>query len=329
MTGKKILVAGELNIDIILNQIHGFPRIGEEILADKINVALGSSSAIFACNIATLGVTTAFAGMIGDDSFGRFIIKELKKKDINTDLVIATKEYNTGVTVVLNYEQDRANVTHCGAMDFFRATSIASNTLSQFNHLHFSSYFLQKAIQKDIVDLFKSAKEKGLSTSLDLQWDPENKWDFPYKDCLPFVDIFLPNESEIILLANEDELEKAINKIGKFANKIVVKRGIKGAVCYEQGKLTSSDPFLHDCFVDAIGAGDSFNAGFIYKFLDGCTLDEALQFANLAGAINTTESGGTLAFSSLLAFNDKVKKIFNLILENNDTKRKTKRSNGK
>jgi len=314
MTGKKILVAGELNIDIILNQIDGFPRIGEEILADKMNLSLGSSSAIFACNIATLGISTAFAGMVGDDSFGRFIIKELKKKEVNTDLITTTTEHNTGVTVVLNYEQDRANITHCGAMDFFNATYIPLNKLTQFNHLHFSSYFLQKAIQKDIVWLFKYAKEKGLSTSLDLQWDPDNKWNFPYKDCLPFVDLFLPNESEIILLSGETDIEKAIKKIGEFANKVIVKRGIKGAVCYERGKLTSSDPFLHDYFVDAIGAGDSFNAGFIFKFLNDCSLEETLRFANLAGAINTTESGGTLAFSSLSAFNNKVKKIFNIIL---------------
>jgi sugar/nucleoside kinase (ribokinase family) len=314
MTGKKILVAGELNIDLILNEIHGFPRIGEEITANKMNITLGSSSAIFACNIATLGVNTAFAGMIGDDSFGRFIIKELKNKDINTDLVIETTKHNTGVTVVLNYDQDRANVTHCGAMNFFSAASIPLNKLSQFDHLHFSSYFLQKAMQKDIAGLFRSAKEKGLSTSLDLQWDPGNKWDFPYKDCLPFVDLFLPNESEIILLAEETDLENAVNKIGEFANKIIVKRGIRGAVCYERGKFTSSDPFLHDCFVDAIGAGDSFNAGFVYKFLEGSSLEEALRFANLAGAINTTESGGTLAFSSLSAFKNKVKKIFNIIL---------------
>ncbi|MEO6290084.1 MAG: carbohydrate kinase family protein, partial [Ginsengibacter sp.] len=64
MNKKKILVVGELNIDIILDDINGIPVIGHEILADKMNITLGSSSAIFASNIATLGVDTSFCGIV-------------------------------------------------------------------------------------------------------------------------------------------------------------------------------------------------------------------------------------------------------------------------
>ncbi|MDQ6764014.1 MAG: carbohydrate kinase family protein, partial [Bacteroidota bacterium] len=287
MNEKNILVVGELNIDIIADDINGFPVIGHEILANKLNITLGSSSAIFASNIATLGVNTWFCGVVGKDSFGEFILDELKNKNVDTSYISQSEKYKTGVTIVLNYSQDRANITHCGAMNALDMTCIPLTEFSKCNHLHFSSYFLQKGIQADVVNLFKAAKERGLTTSLDIQWDPNNKWDFPYKDCLPFVDIFLPNESEILMLSGESELNKALEKIGEFANLVVVKLGTRGAIAFEKGTITCSKPFLHNDFIDAIGAGDSFNAGFISKYLSQCSLEESLQFANLAGAINT------------------------------------------
>jgi sugar/nucleoside kinase (ribokinase family) len=311
---KNILVVGELNIDIILNDIQGFPTIGHEILAEKMNLTLGSSSAIFASNIATLGVNTFFCGMVGKDNFGEFILEELQRKNVDTTYISESDDYKTGVTIVLNFLQDRANVTHCGAMADLKMEHVPLTQLSNFNHLHLSSYFLQKGIQPEIVSLFKTAKEMGLTTSLDIQWDPGNHWHFPYEECLPFVDIFLPNESEILHLSGEKEIDKALKKIAPFSNTIIVKRGTEGAMAYERGLTIESAAFIHNSFVDAIGAGDSFNAGFIYQFLSGSSLEESLRFASLAGAINTTGAGGTAAFESYECFKQKAGELFNVSL---------------
>ncbi len=121
---RDILVIGELNIDIILDKINGFPLVGTEIIADSMNITVGSSSAIFASNIATLGVSTAFCGMVGRDSFGKFILSELISKNVDTSFIIESEEYHTGATIVLNYSQDRANITNCGAMEAFSAANI-------------------------------------------------------------------------------------------------------------------------------------------------------------------------------------------------------------
>ncbi len=238
----------------------------------------------------------------------------MKNKQVDTFYISQSDKYKTGATIVLNYSQDRANVTHCGAMDALDITCIPIAEFHKFNHLHFSSYFLQKGMQADIANLFRSAKEGGLTTSLDIQWDPNNKWDFPYKDCLPFVDIFLPNESEILMLSGEDELNKALEKIGAFANLVVVKLGTKGAVAFEKGNTIYSPSFLHGHFIDAIGAGDSFNAGFISKYLLQFPLEESLQFGNIAGSINTTASGGTTAFKDQESFKTTAKELFNILL---------------
>jgi sugar/nucleoside kinase (ribokinase family) len=311
MSQPKLLVVGELNIDLILNHIQGFPSLGTEILAGEMNFTMGSSSAIFACNISALGISTSFCGRLGQDLFAAVILEEFKKKDVDVAYVKTSKKSKTGITLVLNYSNDRANVTYGGAMNEFSIMDIPVSSLYQFHHLHLSSYFLQKKLQKDIPKLFREAKRQGLTTSLDLQWDPEDKWEFPYAEVLPFVDVFLPNESEILRLSGQSELNKALEKIGVHGNKIVVKRGVEGALCYEKGQLVRYKPFLHNRFVDAIGAGDSFNAGFISQFIQGASLEKSMQFGNLAGAINTTAVGGTAAFTSLAGFQKKAKDLFN------------------
>jgi len=292
----------------------GLPAMGQEIISNDMDIVLGSSSAIFACNITTLGSAVSFAGMIGNDLFGQFILAELKNRKVDTSLIITNDRQKTGITVILNYGEERANVTHCGAMQNFSFDDLPLSELPAFDHLHLSSYFFQEALLPDIPRLFKAAKEKGLSTSLDLQWDPENKWDFPYDECLPFVDVFLPNESEICSLTGKENVEDAILKVSVADTVIVIKRGAKGALAYEKGRFISSDGFAHAHFVDSVGAGDSFNAGFIFKYINGHSIEESLRFANLTGAINTLAPGGTTAFSSLPAVRAKAKEIFNIEL---------------
>jgi sugar/nucleoside kinase (ribokinase family) len=307
---KDVLVIGELNVDILLNRLKGLPVIGQEILAEEMTFTLGSSSAIFAANLASLGITTSFCGMVGKDMYGKFILDELTNRKVDTQFIVEVPDYQTGITVVLNYEQDRANVTYCGAMEHLQFSDIPVQQFSSYKHLHLSSYFLQKGLQKNIVALFKAAHEAGLTTSLDIQWDPENKWQFPYEACLPYVDFFLPNEAEILALTGTNQLCNALELLGAFGNTIVVKRGVNGALSYYKGSYTEATPYLHEQFVDAIGAGDSFNAGFISSFLQGRSLHDSLMFGNLTGAINTTASGGTGAFSDLPSFVRKAKTIF-------------------
>lgn len=300
MTKKKfdVIVVGELNVDLILNSIDSFPEMGKEKIAKNMNLTLGSSSAIFASNLSSLGAQVGFIGKIGNDAFGNLVKDSLSAKKVNTDMLITSDKWNTGVTIVLNYEEDRAMVTYSGAMEHLTMNDISEEVISTAKHLHFSSYFLQPGIQKDITTLFKMAKEKGLTTSLDIQWDPNEKWDFNYKEVLPFVDVFLPNEQEALLLTNESVLENATNKLVQHSKYVVVKLGSKGSITATKDKRNFIKSFLNDKVVDAIGAGDSFNAGFIFKFINGCDIDECQIFGNLTGAINTTAAGGTTAFEN-------------------------------
>ena len=189
-------------------------------------------------------------------------------------------------------------VTYPGAMNNLDISDISDEAFSKAKHLHFSSYYLQPGIRNDVGLLFEKAKQLGLTTSFDMQWDPDEKWDLNYKEVLPNVDIFLPNEQELLNLTGKDDLDAALNDISQYSNSVAVKMGNKGSLLYSNKSKTEKNAYLNNQVVDAIGAGDSFNAGFIFKFIQGEPLDKCQNFGNLIGAINTTAAGGTTAFTN-------------------------------
>jgi sugar/nucleoside kinase (ribokinase family) len=309
-----VIVVGELNIDLILNKIDGFPEMGCEKLADQMTMTLGSSSAIFASNLRSLGPKVAFLGMIGKDTFADLVKKSLWEKGIFADFIIEDANENTGITVVMNYNEDRAMVTYPGAMNNLTIKDVRLEFLETAKHLHFASPFLQPGIRDDLAQLFKTAKSLGLSTSFDCQWDPKEKWDLDWDNILPNVDVFLPNEKEICAITKSSDPEEALKKI-KNTNTIVIKKGNRGAMLADKNSRISAKPFLNKNVVDAIGAGDSFDAGFVFKFIENHTNEECLEFGNLMGALNTTAHGGTGAFRNYDQIIKSAKKYFGYRVE--------------
>jgi sugar/nucleoside kinase (ribokinase family) len=283
----EVVVIGELNVDIILNQIDSFPEMGKEKIAQEMNITLGSSSAIFASNLSTLGSNVAFIGKVGKDSFASVVLDSLNSKNVDTSHIIQSETLNTGATIVLNYNQDRA--------------------MSSALHLHFSSIFLQPSIRNSLPALFAKAKSLGLTSSMDPQWDPAEIWDVDLPNLLPLLDIFLPNRAEFLLLTNSKTVEEGVEKIKMIAPNLtlVIKDGSNGAFGWKGGNLIHQPAFLNPEVVDCIGAGDSFNAGFIHAFIQGSSMEKCLEAGAITGAVSTTRSGGTGAFGSL----DTVRKI--------------------
>lgn len=291
-----VIVVGELNVDLILSHMASLPEVGKEKIAKKMTLTLGSSSAIFASNLSSLGMKVAFLGKVGGDVFGRLVLENLEKKKVDTALVDVGTNLNTGATIVLNFDEDRAMVTHQGAMESLTMADVTPDKLILAKHLHFSSYFLQPGFKESLGDLFRMAKGLGLTTSLDIQWDPMEKWEFNTKEILPFVDVFLPNEAELLHLTGQNNISDAIKQVDGLSRLTVVKKGNEGSLLSYNKKQIRKGPFLNKHVVDAIGAGDSFNAGFIFKFVKGCHPEQCQVFGNLMGAISTTGAGGVGAF---------------------------------
>src|SRR5690349_10492893 len=299
-----VMVAGELNVDIILNQINKFPAMSKEVIADRMMITLGSSSAIFASNLSVLGTKVIFAGAVAKDQFGELVLSSLQSRHVDTSAIVFTSEKSTGATVALSFDEDRAMITYPGAMTLFSMDDIKDEQLRQCRHLHVSSIFLSTALKKDVQRLYRKAKDFGLSTSLDPQWDPDEKWDIDFTSLLRDVDVFMPNEKEIQAMTGIGDVMEAAAALKRHANILIVKAGREGAYLWSGDKFIRQRSFLNPSVVDSIGAGDSFCAGFIHKYIEGNNLEKCLEFAALTGAVNTTRAGGTTAFQDLQLVRD-------------------------
>ena len=296
MATLDVCVVGEINLDLIL---YGLPKelvLDRELLASGLALTLGSSSAIFAHNLSMLGNKVGFISKTGGDALGKMALERLSVAGVDVGRVSqATGRTATGLTVVLPYLRQRYILTYPGTMFELQYSDIDLGYVRSARHLHVSSFFLHRALRPRILDLFREAKGAGLSTSLDTNDDPENKWDRDLLEVLKYVDIFLPNDREAKKIARTDDLSQAINLLAGLAKIVVVKRGSSAAICRSGQEQCSLMPPSVKA-VDDIGAGDSFDAGFVHQFLKGAKLEDCLAFANVAGAYSTTREGGTEAF---------------------------------
>jgi sugar/nucleoside kinase (ribokinase family) len=293
-----ISVVGELNLDLVLYGLPGRMDLDREHLASNLSITLGSSSAIFAHNFALLGNRVAFHSAIGEDPFGEMCLKRLAESGVDISVVRRFPGKQTGLTVILPQPEKRFILTYPGVMAEMRFEDLDIARILEARHLHLSSYFLQQALRPRVADLFHIAKEAGLSTSLDTNDDPDDRWERDVLDVLPWVDVLLPNEREACRLAGVDDSLLALEFLAKKVPVVIMKRGEKGAIARRDSEIVeASSPKI--AAVDTIGAGDSFDAGFLHQFIRGAKIEECLRYGNLTGALSTTRSGGTEAFRDL------------------------------
>jgi sugar/nucleoside kinase (ribokinase family) len=292
-----ILVAGEINPDLILTG-DVLPAFGQiEKLVDAADLTIGSSSAIFACGAARLGLKVGFIGVCGADVFGSFMLDEMTKRGVDVSAVHVDPARQTGLSVLLNRGSDRAILTHPGCIGDLRAEDVTDDLLRQSRHLHVASYFLQTGLKPGLPDLFRRARSLGLTISFDTNWDPSGRW-IGIHELLPFTDVFLPNENEAIAISQARTVGQALKRLGQRVATVAIKRGAQGALAC-RGAETASVCALSGDVVDTVGAGDTFDAGFVYGFLNGWSLEKALWLAAVCGSLSTRAAGGTASQPTL------------------------------
>jgi sugar/nucleoside kinase (ribokinase family) len=293
-----ILVAGEINPDLILSG-EVVPVFGQvEKLVDSAALTIGSSSAIFACAAARLGLKVGFIGKCGSDIFGRFMLDELSSRGVDISNVIIDPTLQTGMSVILNRGSDRAILTHPGAIGSLRQEHVTNGLLEQARHLHVASYFLQMGLQPGLPDLFHRARSLGLTTSLDTNWDPSGEWR-GVNELLRLTDVFLPNENEALALTRTSTMTAAVKALGGTCGLAAIKLGAKGAIgCRGEEVAQAAPPPVQ--VVDTVGAGDTFDAGFLYGYLQGWGLHKSLALAVACGSLSTRAAGGTAAQPTLV-----------------------------
>jgi len=293
-----IIVVGEINADLILKG-DVIPAFGQvEKLLDDATLTIGSSSAIFACGAARLGLKVAFIGKAGEDEFGHFMLREMQGRGIDTSGVVIDPTLKTGLSVIVSRGNDRAILTYLGTIAALRYDEIDMSLLQRARHVHVGSYYLLDGLRADIPKLFKTAHDYGMTTSLDTNYDPSKQWAGNINETLAQTDVFMPNETELLGISGQADLESGLRVLGEHVPLIAVKQGGDGATAWRDGQATRQGSIPVQV-VDTTGAGDSFDAGFIYGYLNGYSLERMLRLAVVCGALSTRAAGGTAAQATL------------------------------
>ena len=297
-----LLVLGDCNPDLILRGAAVEPAFGQaERLVDSADLTIGGSGAITACGAARLGLRTAIAGVLGDDEFGRFMVQALRERGVETAGLVVDTRARTGLSVVLSRDQDRAILTFPGAIGALEPGAIDPDLLARARHVHVSSYFLQAALAPGLGPVLGEVRRRGGTTSVDPNWDPSERWDGGLRELLADVDVLLPNAVEAVRIAGGGDLFQAAQRLAALGPLVTVKLGADGAVAARAGaEPVSVRAPVVDAALDAVGAGDSFDAGVLAALLDGQSVERALALGCACGALSTRAVGGTAAQPTLV-----------------------------
>ncbi len=293
-----VTLAGEANLDMLL---YGLPvelPVERELLASDLSISLGGSSAITAHNLAKLGSRVGFISQAGDDAFASFCLHELQLAGVDISCVVPSSSgLGAGITIFLQHLKVRHAFTYSGTIGALKFSDLDLDYLTSSRHFHLSALFLQESLSPDAPKLLAAMRQAGLSTALDTNDDPSGQWKGTVLEALEYVDIFLPNETEACRIAREDDVERAARKSANNNPPVVLKPGDRGAMSIHERKRYEI-PVCKVSSVDAVGAGDSFNAGFLHAWTHEADIEQCLQLGSQCGAFSTSAQGGTSAFKN-------------------------------
>lgn len=288
-----ILTIGDLCADLVMmgdDLVPGFSQ--EEKLVDGYALRMGGSCSIFASQAARLGLRVGLIGVVGDDAFADLILDTLEESGVDTSLVLVDPQVQTGLSVHLQQPDDRSILTYLGTITSVLPEHVSTELLHSTRHLHVGSYFLLPQLQAAFPTIVQEVKKAGGTVSLDTNWDPEEKWDRGLGQVLDYTDVFIPNEQELPAITRTHSIWAGLEKLKERIPIVAVKMGGDGALVQE-GEALWRATVPEAEVVDTIGAGDSFDAGFLYGFLQGRPVEECLAIASACGSATVRAAGGT------------------------------------
>lgn len=288
------MVAGEFFIDLLMSGFPFWPQPGQEAFSTGFHREVGGGAAITACGLAKLGASAGVLCMVGDD-FGFWVAEQLRARGVDASDIRFDHQEPTAFTVVATTPEDRAFLTYPGANRGFARTLAQAAEEGRFaraRHVH-----LACTPGFDILDgLLRGLRRSGASVSLDVGWHVTWLRDARALPAVSRFDLYFPNEAEGRALTGETEPEKMLRKFeGAGARRVALKLGACGSALLWDGEILVEGGMPVDP-VDTTGAGDCFDAGFLYCWLAGAPPQVCLRAANICGALSTEAYGGIAAF---------------------------------
>jgi ribokinase len=288
------LVIGDLNVDIIVADINRPLKKGSEVIAKNHLLDIGGSGGIFSAVLSELGIKTYIISKISNDTFGNYLIKRLGRHGVGVDKILIKESNSTGITISLTYAEDKMQVSSVGMVKKFNIGDIVFEGLENIAHVHFSSYYMMESLQDDYIKIISTIKKKygNITFSMDTNDDPSGEWNNKIYEILPHIDVFLINKKEALMITKKNNINDALEKLSKIVKTIVIKLGVEGYIAKHNGNIYSGDSLNAD-FKDSTGAGDNFDAGFIYGFLNNMEPEKSLYIGNICGAKSVEYLGGS------------------------------------
>jgi len=282
------------------------PVFGQhEEWVERYALQMGGSASIFLSQCGRLGLKAGALGRLGQDAFGRLIADTLHDSSVDTGRMRPDAETPTGLSVILTVPGgDRAILTVGGTMTATTAADLPELT-GLARHLHIASPYLLTGLCNDWVPIAKAFRAAGGTVSLDTNWDPSGRFE-GMDELLANVDILLPNEQESIRLGGDEDIETSARNLAKRVPLVVAKCGGDGAIAVRGDDIWRCEAFRVEV-VDTVGAGDSFDGGFLYGYLNNLPMEDCLRCGCICGAGNVSAAGGVQGQPRLEALLAKMK----------------------
>ena len=290
-----VFVFGDVDIDLLAPGVNRQPPAGEEWEVPVMETAPGGGAALFALGLARLGMHPVFLGRVGDDLYGQYLRSYMEETGVDISLLEVRPNAKTGITISFTDDRDRSFLTFRGDCKVPDIGDISMEQVAQAGHIHLTGYVESVNHEEYLSFLQRLRKETDVTVSFDTGWDSTGAWSPRIYELFPYLDVLLMNETESIHYSRKETAREAAQDFAARGCMAVVKMGKKGALCCRAGKVWTKAGFSVEA-VDTTGAGDSFNAGFVYGFLKGLDPDSALELGNGCGALSCTGLGGNTMF---------------------------------
>jgi sugar/nucleoside kinase (ribokinase family) len=291
-----VLVVGDLFLDLVMSGFKSWPRPGEESFAKKFHKEVGGGAAITACGLSKLGLQTGILGAVGKDD-GQWMLDQLRARGVDTTRIRVTPAEPTAFSVSISTALDRTFLTYNGAnreLSTLMGDLIGITADDQVRHIHLAHAMDLANLQAS----FKAIKDNGWSLSVDVGWHPEWYADARAVAALKLVDIFFPNEREAVAVTQETEPHRMLDAFQRMGlHRVALKLGKDGAALLWDTEICLQKPGKIDA-VDTTGAGDCFDAGFLYAWLNRMEPALCLKAGAACGEMSTRALGGIAGFPS-------------------------------